>query len=153
MGMFRCARCDVLSDSKGGSCIPALDEKGADTWEFVHEECATPAELCAYLPGVYEDPNAPCECGEWKCDECRARVEREPMEEKPMIPRYTEVEREELAELRKDKMRLDWLWRNSGGTYKSSDEAWTVIYTLHVGPDDWPDDPRDVIDHMIRIER
>jgi hypothetical protein len=78
MGMYRCDRCDGLFDSKDGECIPALDEKGADTLLLVNEPCATPEELFAYMPGFYDDPKALCECGEWKCDECRVRTEGEP---------------------------------------------------------------------------
>jgi hypothetical protein len=78
MGMYRCPRCDGLFDSKDGDCIPALDKNGGDTWELVNELCATPQELFAYLPGFYDDPDMPCDCGEWKCDECRERTECEP---------------------------------------------------------------------------
>ena len=57
MGVFICPRCDIASDSKGdGGCVPALDENGADTWELVHEMCATQAELYAYMPGFYDEP-------------------------------------------------------------------------------------------------
>ncbi len=56
MGVFICHRCDGYSDSDGGSCIPALDEHGKETNELVHEECATQAELHAYLPVFYDAP-------------------------------------------------------------------------------------------------
>jgi hypothetical protein len=77
MGMYICPRCDGMFDSKDGECIPARDKDGNHTFEVVNEPCATPEELFAYMPGFYDDPNAPCECGEWKCDECRMRIKHE----------------------------------------------------------------------------
>ena len=75
MGHYICNRCDGLFDSKDGECIPALDENGKETNELINEDCATPQELFAYLPGWYDDPDMPCDCGDAHCDECRERAE------------------------------------------------------------------------------
>jgi len=76
MGHYICDRCDGLFDSKDGECIPALDENGKETNELINEDCATPQELFAYLPGYYEDPEGlcDCDCGERKCEECGPRM-------------------------------------------------------------------------------
>ena len=56
MSVYRCAICDNRGESDGGDCIPMLDVDGNETMDLVHESCATPEELHAYLPGVYPDP-------------------------------------------------------------------------------------------------
>ena len=58
MGVFICPVCERASESHDGDCIPALTPEGGETFLMVHEACATPAELYAYLPGVYEKPEA-----------------------------------------------------------------------------------------------
>ena len=83
MGMYRCMRCDELFDSKDGDCILVLDADGDQTFDMVNEACASAKELFANSPDDYDDPDAPCDCGEWKCDECRARTEGEPAVEVP----------------------------------------------------------------------
>ena len=56
MGVYICKRCEGVFESKEGDCIPALGMGGKENGELVNEECATPAELYAYLPGFYETP-------------------------------------------------------------------------------------------------
>ena len=55
MGVYMCPRCDYYAESNEG-CVPMLDEHGKETNELVHEECATQAELHAYLPVFYDAP-------------------------------------------------------------------------------------------------
>lgn len=48
--------------------------------------------------------------------------------------------RAQLEAKGEDSERLDWIYRDSGGTYNIDDGGWTVIAFIKAGPDDWPVD-------------